>query len=74
MLLFIVFGDSGLKDLFALRAELKGIITDKEKTFNENISLYHQIDRLKNDPQFIEATARKELGVIGADEMIFELK
>lgn len=74
MLLFIVFGENGLRDLFALRAERDGILLQKEKTFNENISLYRQIDRLENDPDFIEATARKELGVIGADELIIKLK
>lgn len=74
MLLFIVFGENGLGDVFALRAQLDGVLAQNEKTFNENISLYRQIDRLENDPKFIEATARKELGVIGADELIFKLK
>ena len=74
MLLFIVFGENGLRDLSALRAELSGVLAQNEKTFNENISLYRQIDRLENDPEFIEATARKELGLIGADELIFKLK
>jgi len=74
MLLFIVFGENGLRDLFALRSELDGIHAQNEKTFNENISLYRQIDRLENDPQFIEATARNELGVIGSDELILKLK
>lgn len=74
MLLFIVFGENGLRDLSALRAELGGVLAQNEKTFNENISLYRQIDRLENDPEFIEATARKELGVIGADELIIKLK
>jgi cell division protein FtsB len=74
LMLVIVSGDSGLMDLFALRIERDGIVADNEQTFNENISLYRQIDRLKNDPRFIAATARKELGLVGDDELIFELK
>ena len=74
MPVFIVFGENGLRDLHALRAELSGVLAQNEKTFNENISLYRQIERLENDPVFIEATARKELGVIGADERIIKLK
>jgi len=70
----IVFGENGLKDLHALKARRDRIIAQKEKTFNENVSLYRQIERLKNDPQFIEATAREELGMIGEDERIIKLK
>lgn len=74
MLVFIVFGENGLRDLFALKAQRDRILERNEQTFNENISLYRQIDRLENDPIFIEATARKELQVIGDDELIFKLK
>jgi cell division protein FtsB len=74
MMVFIVFGENGLKDLHALKAELDGVLAKSEKTFNENTSLYRQIERLENDPKFIEATARKELGVIGADELIIKLE
>ena len=74
MLLFIVFGDMGLKDLFARRAERNEILTGNEKLFIENTSLYRQMERLENDPEFIEATARKELGVVDPDERIIKLK
>lgn len=74
LLLVIVSGDNGLMDLFALRIERDRIVADNEKTFNENISLYRQIDRLNNDPHFIAATARKELGLVSDNEMIFKLK
>ena len=74
LLLVIVSGDNGLMDLAALRIERDGIAADNEKTFNENISLYRRIDRLKNDPRFIAATVRKELGLVGGDELIFKLK
>jgi cell division protein FtsB len=74
MLVFIVFGENGLRDLHALRVELGGVLLQNEKILDENISLYRQVERLQNDPEFIEATARKELGVIGADELIIKLK
>jgi len=74
LLMVIVSGDNGLMDLFALRVERDRIIAGNEMTFNENITLYRQIDRLKNDPRFIAATARKELGLVGENEMIFKLK
>ena len=74
LLLVIVSGDSGLMDLIALRIERDKILAGNEKIFNENISLYRQIDRLKNDPVFIAAAARKELGLVGDNELIFKLR
>lgn len=74
LLLVIVSGDNGLMDLFALRVERDRIVAGNEKIFNENISLYRRIDRLNNDPRFIAATARKELGLVGDNELIFKLK
>jgi cell division protein FtsB len=40
----------------------------------ENLSLYREIERLKNDPEYVEDVARKELGVIGKDEVIIKVK
>jgi cell division protein FtsB len=74
MLLFIVFGDMGLKDLIDRRAELVDIVTQNEEIFSENVSDYREMERLENDPEFIEATARKELGVVAPDERVIKLK
>jgi cell division protein FtsB len=74
MLVFIAFGDNGLKDLSELRDQREGILAHNKRIFNENISLYRQMKRLESDPLLIEATARKELSVIGADERIISLK
>lgn len=73
-MLVIVSGDNGLMDLYALRIERDRVVADNERTFDENISLYRQIDRLKSDPDFIAATARRELGLVGEDELIFKFK
>jgi cell division protein FtsB len=74
MLLFIVFGDMGLKDLLDRRAERDEIVTQNEEIFSENTALYRQMERLESDPEFIEATARKELNVVAPDERIITLK
>ena len=74
LLVVIISGDNGLMDLIALRIERDGIVEGNEKTFNENISLYRQIDRLNNDPRFVVATVRKELNLVGEDELVFTLK
>ena len=70
MLLFILFGDHGFADLNLLKSEKEQLIRKNETLARENLILYDTINRLKNDPVFIESVARKDLGMIGKDELI----
>ena len=74
MLLFIVFGENGLTDLNKLKMEKDNLSKKNDELKKENLSLYREIERLKNDPIYVEDVARKELGVIGKDEMIIKVK
>ena len=73
MLLFIVFGENGLADLNLLRVERDGLLQKNAELAKENLLLSREIERLKNDPEFLESVARKQLGVVGKDELIFKL-
>lgn len=72
LLLIIIFGDNGLVDLNLLKKEKERLVDKNREFVRENLSLYREIERLKNDPEFIESVARKELGVIGKDEVILK--
>ena len=74
LLLFIVFGDNGLVDLNLLKKERDRLIEKNTKITMDNLSLYREIDRLKHDSGYIEDVVRRELGLIGEDEVIFKLK
>ena len=74
LLLFIIFDDNGLVDLSALQKERNGLIAKNAKITMDNLSLYREIDRLKHDSIYIEAVVRRELGLIGKNEVIFKLK
>lgn len=74
MLLFIVFGENSLTDLYKLKMEKDNLSKKNDELKKENLSLYREIERLKNDPNYVEDVARKELGVIGKDEMIIKVK
>ncbi len=74
LLLFIVFSDHGFIDLQRLRKHKKTLIQTNSGITRENLSLYREIERLKNDPKYIEHVARQELGVIGKDEVILKFK
>ncbi len=74
MLLFIIFGENGLTDLYRLKTKRDRIVKKTGELTKKNLSLYREIERLKNDPKYVEDVARKELGVIGKDEVIIKVK
>ena len=74
MLLFSLFSDKGLSDFFGLKSERDRLKHENVQLKAENDTLYRTIDRLRNDPQYIESVARKELGMIKKDEVILKPK
>jgi cell division protein FtsB len=74
LLLFIIFGENGVVDLHMLKMERDSLLKRNAELSQENLSLYREIERLRNDPEYVENVARQELGVIGKDEVIFRVK
>ena len=74
LLFFVIFGENGLADLNLLKQERNLLLEKNRELEQKNIALYREIHRLKNDLKYIESVARRELGMIGKDEVIFKLK
>jgi len=74
LLMFILFGKNGFADLNRLKAERDIILKKNAEVIQKNLSLSREIERLKNDPEYVENVARKELGVIGKDEVVVTVK
>lgn len=72
LLFLIIFGEHGLVDLNALKAERDQLAETGEQLTRKNLSLSVEIDRLKHDPKYIENVARQELGMVGEDELILK--
>ena len=72
LLFFIVFSERGLADLNWLRKEKRILLERNASVSASNEALSMEIDRLKNDPEYIEQIARRELGMIGREEMIIK--
>ena len=70
----IVFGRNGYMDLNRFRQEHAAVTKTNMKLEQENHELYRTIERLKNDPEYIENIARQEFGMIGKDELILKIK
>ncbi len=74
LLLFIMFSDNGLADLFKLKSDKDRLLQENTRLKRENLIMYRTIERLKNDPEYIESIARKELGMIRKGEIILKPK
>ena len=69
---FIIFGEHGLADLRFLKQEHDRLVEENLQITRENQAISIEIHRLKHDPDYIESIARRELGMIGRDEIILK--
>ena len=74
LLLFIIFGENGVVDFHMLKVKRDNLLKRNAVLSQENLSLYREIERLRNDPKYVENVARQELGLIGKDEVIFKVE
>ncbi len=72
LFLFILFGENGLADLNLLKTERDIVVEKNESLAMSNLILFEDIERLKNDTDYIESIARRELGMIRKDELIIK--
>ena len=73
-MLVVLFGDNGLVELKRKHGVHQSLLNENARLTRENLKMYRTIDRLENDPAFIESVARQELGMVRPDEMIFKFK
>ena len=73
--LWIVFApDSGILDMFQSRQKLEKLQAENKKLEQDNKALREEIDRLQNDPAYIEEMARKEYGMLKENEVLYIFK
>lgn len=72
--LLTIFGDRGLVRIYKLSKDRDSIKADNEKIAAENAAMREEIERLKNDDKYIELVARKELGMIGKNEVVYQFE
>jgi len=72
ILFFTVFGDKGLLRIHELRQDKARIESRLGDTRNENERLKREIIALKSDRRYIERIARKELGLVRGNEVIYQ--
>ncbi len=72
--LLAVFGDRGLIDLYRLARERDGIVNYIAVLDEKNAELKRRTELLKTDRRYIELIAKKELGMISKNEVIYKLQ
>ena len=65
------FGERGFIHLYKMDKEREAYLKKIGELEQENQSLLEEIKRLRSDKEHIEALARKELGLIKDDEMLY---
>lgn len=69
-----VFGDKGIYELYKVRQERDGILAYNRSLELENRELERQIRLLETDKQYIGQIARKELGKLGRNELVYKIE
>lgn len=72
MTYFTVFGERGIFHLRRLESDLKNTKIEIERINKRNEKLKQKIHLLQNDEHYIGQIARKELGMVGEDEVIYK--
>ncbi|OGP14006.1 MAG: hypothetical protein A2052_06195 [Deltaproteobacteria bacterium GWA2_54_12] len=69
-----VFGDKGIYELLKVRQERDGILAYNHSLESENRELERQIRLLETDKKYIGQIARKELGKLGRNELVYKIE
>jgi len=70
LLFIIALGDRGAVDLYHLKLEKDDLQRDNVELEKKNQERYRDVERLRNDLEFVEDIARSELGMTKEDEVV----
>lgn len=72
MLGLAVFGEKGLLRALQYKKQKEALEQEMSQLEATNAALRLEIDKLRSDRRYIEGIARKELGMVRADEMVYQ--
>jgi cell division protein FtsB len=68
------FGRNGLAELYKMQKEKERCLSVLRDLREANEHLSAEIRRLRGDPKYLESVARKELGLVRENEIIYRFK
>jgi len=69
---WLLVSPHGMVRSYRLHREISRLKEETDRLARENQALREEIRRLKSDPAYIEEVARKELGMIRENEILFD--
>lgn len=72
LILTAIFGGHGLVRWLQCDQEKRDLTASLEKIENQNVQIRREIDSLIHNGKYIETIARRELGMVKADEIIYQ--
>ena len=73
IILIAFFGEYGILAFRGLEQKEQNLTEEIQTLKKQEQNLLQEIDALKNNPEYIESLARKELGLVRKDEVIYFL-
>jgi cell division protein FtsB len=70
----LILAKDGVPSLLALRRERQRLGEQAVGLLQQNAALREQIHRLRTDDRFLELFARRELGFVGSDEVVYRFR
>jgi cell division protein FtsB len=74
LFVWMSFGQNSLFDLFNMQTEKQENVITLKDLRAKNRLLASEIRRLREDPKYFESVARKELGLVRENEIIYRVK
>ena len=75
LILWIFFApNKGVFDMIRTHNEIKKLQAANQRLEDENKALQEEINRLQNDPTYLEEKARKEYGMLKENEVLYIFK
>lgn len=71
---WIVFGPTGALKYYKITKDLETFRIQNQELEEQNKALREEVDKLLNDPKYIEEIARKKYGLIKKNEIIFDFE
>ena len=68
---FALFGERGIIKIIHLHHERDRILAEVQRIQEKNEKLKREIRLMHEDPSYLESVARKELGVVKENEILF---
>lgn len=67
----VLYSDNGFSDYLKLEKEKAGLIAARDQWQENNRVLYQEIRRLRSDLDYIEKAARRDLGLVKENELVY---